>query len=80
MQLTWCDPVDLSYFCCLNWMQAYMDVNKDLARPEAIHLTCYTALTQNNEIHETSEMGWKITVGPHCMLGDGSTLVERCSI
>jgi translation initiation factor eIF-2B subunit gamma len=61
-------------------MQAYLDVNRDLAGPEAIHLTGYTVSTQNNVIHETSEMGWKSTVGPYCMLGDGSTLGERCSI
>ncbi|CAK9883255.1 unnamed protein product [Sphagnum jensenii] len=68
------------YCSRVNSLQAYLDVNRDLAGPEAIHLTGYTVSTQNNVIHETSEMGWKSTVGPYCMLGDGSTLGERCSI
>lgn len=67
-------------FCVrVNSLQAYLDINREVAG-EAIHLTGYEVSTHNNVIHETASLGWKSTVGPHCMLGEGSTLGEKCSI
>ncbi|XP_024398106.1 uncharacterized protein [Physcomitrium patens] len=67
-------------FCVrVNSLQAYLDMNREIAG-EAIHLTGYEVSSHNNVIHETSQLGWKSTVGPQCMLGEGSTLGERCSV
>ncbi|KAG0576992.1 hypothetical protein M758_5G105800 [Ceratodon purpureus] len=67
-------------FCVrVNSLQAYLDMNREVAG-EAIHLTGYEVSTHNNVIHETAQLGWKSTVGPQCMLGEGSTLGEKCSV
>jgi translation initiation factor eIF-2B subunit gamma len=64
----------------LGWFfQAYLDINREVAG-EAIHLTGYEVSAHNNVIHETAQLGWKSTVGPQCMLGEGSTLEEKCSV
>lgn len=61
------------------YFQAYLDINREVAG-EAIHLTGYTVSNHTNVIHETAQVGWKTTVGPQCMLGEGSTLEDKCSV
>ena len=39
----------------------------------------YTILNYNNVTHETAQIAWKTIMGPQCMLGEGSTLEEKCS-
>ncbi|XP_027346274.1 translation initiation factor eIF-2B subunit gamma isoform X2 [Abrus precatorius] len=47
---------------------------------EASHLSGYSFSAQNNIIHPSAELGAKTTVGPHCMLGEGSQMGDKCSV
>ncbi|KAH9790334.1 NTP transferase domain-containing protein [Citrus sinensis] len=47
---------------------------------EANHLSGYNFSAQNNIIHPSAELGSKTTVGPHCMLGEGSQMGDKCSV
>ncbi|ERM99089.1 translation initiation factor eIF-2B subunit gamma [Amborella trichopoda] len=67
------------YCARLNSIQAFSDINRDVIG-EAIHLTGYSLSSHNNIIHPTAELGTKTTVGPHCMLGEGSQLGDKCSV
>lgn len=67
------------YCARLNSIQAFQDINRDVASEE-IHLTGYTVSSHNNVIHPSAVLGSKTTVGPHCMLGEGSQLGDKCSV
>ncbi|ONI14218.1 hypothetical protein PRUPE_4G269500 [Prunus persica] len=47
---------------------------------DASHLSGYSFSAQNNIIHPSAELGSKTTVGPHCMLGEGSQMGDKCSV
>ncbi|XP_027346273.1 translation initiation factor eIF-2B subunit gamma isoform X1 [Abrus precatorius] len=69
-----------SKYCTrLNSIQAYSDINRDVIG-EASHLSGYSFSAQNNIIHPSAELGAKTTVGPHCMLGEGSQMGDKCSV
>ncbi|XP_028759585.1 translation initiation factor eIF-2B subunit gamma [Neltuma alba] len=69
-----------SKYCArLNSIQAYSDINRDVIG-EASHLSGYSFSAHNNIIHPSAELGAKTTVGPHCMLGEGSQMSDKCSV
>ncbi|KAL2616073.1 hypothetical protein AAZV13_08G104400 [Glycine max] len=69
-----------SKYCArLNSIQAYSDINRDVTG-EASHLSGYSFSAQNNIIHPSAELGAKTTVGPHCILGEGSQMGDKCSV
>lgn len=69
-----------SKYCMrLNSIQAFSDVNRDVIG-EASHLSGYSFSAQNNIIHPSAGLGTKTTVGPHCMLGEGSQMGDKCSV
>lgn len=70
---------DSKYCVRLNSIQAFMDINRDVIG-EANHLSGYTFSAHNNIIHPSAEHGSKTTVGPHCMLGEGSQMGDKCSV
>nr|XP_023874790.1 translation initiation factor eIF-2B subunit gamma [Quercus suber] len=71
---------DNSKYCVrLNSIQAFCDINRDVIG-EASRLSGYSFSPQNNIIHPSAELGLKTTVGPHCMLGEGSQMGDKCSV
>lgn len=69
-----------SKYCArLNSIQAFSDINRDVIG-EASHLSGYSFSAHNNIIQPSAELGSKTTVGPHCMLGEGSQLGDKCSV
>ncbi|KAJ6844267.1 translation initiation factor eIF-2B subunit gamma isoform X2 [Iris pallida] len=69
-----------SKYCArLNSIQAFNDINRDVVG-EASHLSGYTFSAQNNIVHPSAELGSKTTVGPQCMLAEGSKLGDKCSV
>ncbi|KAK0604437.1 hypothetical protein LWI29_015633 [Acer saccharum] len=84
-------PVRRTHKCCayiasnsnyctrLNSIQAFMDINRDVIG-EANHLSGYSFSAHNNIIHPSAELGSKTTVGPYCMLGEGSQMGDKCSV
>ncbi|KAK4607496.1 hypothetical protein RGQ29_001370 [Quercus rubra] len=71
---------DNSKYCMrLNSIQAFSDINRDVIG-EASRLSGYSFSPQNNIIHPSAELGLKTTVGPHCMLGEGSQMGDKCSV
>ncbi|XP_015056552.1 translation initiation factor eIF-2B subunit gamma isoform X1 [Solanum pennellii] len=68
-----------NYCVRLNSIQAFNDINRDVIG-DASHLSGYSFSPQNNIIHPTAELGSKTTVGPHCMLGEGSQMGDKCSV
>ncbi|KAK9273025.1 hypothetical protein L1049_017832 [Liquidambar formosana] len=84
-------PVRRTHKCCayiasktkycvrLNSIQAFSDINRDVIG-EASHLSGYSFSAHNNIIHPSAELGLKTTVGPHCMLGEGSQMGDKCSV
>ncbi|CAA0403667.1 putative nucleotidyl transferase domain, nucleotide-diphospho-sugar transferase [Arabidopsis thaliana] len=67
------------YFVRLNSIQAFMDVNRDVIG-ESNHLSGYSFSAHHNIVHPSAELGSKTTVGPHCMLGEGSQVGDKCSV
>ncbi|KAL3689175.1 hypothetical protein R1sor_015484 [Riccia sorocarpa] len=67
------------YCARVNTLQAYGEVNRAIA-DEMISLTQYEVSSHNNVVHETAVMGSKTTVGPHCMVGEGSQMGDKCKI
>ncbi|ONM07282.1 transferase [Zea mays] len=47
---------------------------------EVSHLSGYSFSAQNNIIHPSSVLGSKTTIGPHCILAEGSQLGDKCSV
>ncbi|KAF4378472.1 hypothetical protein G4B88_027532, partial [Cannabis sativa] len=47
---------------------------------EKIHLSGYSLSAHHNIIHPSAELGSKTTVGPQCMLGEGSQMGDKCSV
>ncbi|KAK2641023.1 hypothetical protein Ddye_022786 [Dipteronia dyeriana] len=84
-------PVRRTHKCCayiasnsnyctrLNSIQAFMDINRDVIG-EANHLSGYSFSAHNNIIDPSAELGSKTTVGPYCMLGEGSQMGDKCSV
>ncbi|KAB1227446.1 Translation initiation factor eIF-2B subunit gamma [Morella rubra] len=70
---------DSKYCVRLNSIQAFSDINRDIIG-EASHLSGYSFSAHNNIIHPSAELGAKTTVGPHCMLGEGSQMGDKCSV
>uniref|UniRef100_A0A5B7AAY6 Translation initiation factor eIF2B subunit gamma n=1 Tax=Davidia involucrata TaxID=16924 RepID=A0A5B7AAY6_DAVIN len=69
-----------SKYCArLNSIQAFNDINRDVTG-EASHLSGYSFSAQNNIIHPSAVLGSKTTVGPQCMLGEGSQMGDKCSV
>ncbi|KAI5054871.1 hypothetical protein GOP47_0030016 [Adiantum capillus-veneris] len=68
------------YCARVNSVQSFTDINQDVAGERAIHMTGYEVSKNNNVIHPTAKLGYKSTVGPHCMLGEGSEMGDKCSI
>ncbi|KAK4419692.1 Translation initiation factor eIF-2B subunit gamma [Sesamum alatum] len=69
-----------SKYCArLNSIQAFSDINRDVIG-DANHLCGYTFSAQNNIIHPSAVIGSKTTVGPQCMLGEGSQMGDKCSV
>ncbi|XP_072961490.1 uncharacterized protein [Typha angustifolia] len=67
------------YCARLNSIQAFCDINRDVVG-EASHLSGYSFSAQNNIIHSSAVLGSKTTVGPQCMLAEGSQLGDKCSV
>ncbi|XP_010493020.1 PREDICTED: translation initiation factor eIF-2B subunit gamma [Camelina sativa] len=67
------------FFVRLNSIQAFMDVNRDVIG-DANHLSGYSFSAHHNIVHPSAELGSKTTVGPHCMLGEGSQVGDKCSV
>ncbi|XP_033138809.1 translation initiation factor eIF-2B subunit gamma-like [Brassica rapa] len=71
---------DESKYCVrLNSIQAFMDVNRDVIG-DANHLSGYSFSAHHNIVHPSAELGSKTTVGPHCMLGEGSQVGDKCNV
>ncbi|CAH9070671.1 unnamed protein product [Cuscuta europaea] len=68
-----------NYCMRLNSIQAFSDINRDVIG-DASHLSGYSFSAHNNVIHPSSVLGLKTTVGPHCMLGEGSEMGDKCSV
>lgn len=68
-----------SYCMRLNSIQAFMDINRD-ATGEAGHLLSDTSSDRNNIIGPSPKLGTKTTVGPHCMLGEGTEMGDKCQV
>ncbi|KAG5517723.1 hypothetical protein RHGRI_038190 [Rhododendron griersonianum] len=69
-----------SKYCArLNSIQAFSDINRDVIG-EASHLSGYSFSAHNNIIHPSAVLGSKTTVGPQCMLGEGSQMGDKCSV
>ncbi|KAG0471709.1 hypothetical protein HPP92_016255 [Vanilla planifolia] len=69
-----------SKYCSrLNSIQAFCDINRDVVG-DAGHLSGYSFSLQNNIVHPSAELGLKSTVGPQCMLDEGSKLGDKCSV
>ncbi|GMN47125.1 hypothetical protein TIFTF001_016314 [Ficus carica] len=68
-----------NYCARLNSIQAFSDINRDVIG-EARNLFGYSFSAQNNIIHPSAELGLKTTVGPYCMLGEGSQMGDKCSV
>lgn len=68
-----------NYCVRLNSIQAFCDINRDVIG-DASHISGYTFSAQNNIIHPTAALGSKTTVGPQCMLGEGSEMGDKCSV
>ncbi|XP_050203383.1 uncharacterized protein LOC126653521 [Mercurialis annua] len=69
-----------SKYCArLDSIQAFSDINRDVIG-EANHLSGYSFSAHNNIIHPSAQLGSKTTVGPHCMLGEGSQMGDKCSV
>ncbi|KAK8476700.1 hypothetical protein V6N13_056171 [Hibiscus sabdariffa] len=68
-----------SYCVRLNSIQAFMDINRDVTG-EADHLLTGTSSDPNNNIGPSPKLGTKTTVGPHCMLGEGSEIGDKCQV
>lgn len=65
----------------VNTLQAYGDVNREVAAPDsALHLTGMTPSRHDNVLAPTVTMGSKATVGPACIVGDQSSLGDKCSV
>ncbi|KAJ3692263.1 hypothetical protein LUZ60_012613 [Juncus effusus] len=67
------------YCARLNSIQAFSDINRDVIG-EASHLSGYSFSPHNNIIHPSAVLGLKTTVGPQCMLAEGSQLGDKCSV
>lgn len=67
------------YCARLNSIQAFGDINRDVVG-EASHLTGYTLSAHNNIVLSSENFGPKTTIGPHCMVGEGSQLGDKCSV
>ncbi|KAG6413994.1 hypothetical protein SASPL_126710 [Salvia splendens] len=68
-----------NYCARMNSIQAFTDINRDVVG-EASHLSGYTFSAQNNIIHPSAVLGSKTTVGPQCMLGEGSQMGDKSSV
>lgn len=69
-----------SKYCArLNSLQEFYDINRDIIG-DASHLSGYSFSAQNNIIHPSAVLGSKTTVGPQCMLGEGSQMGDKCSV
>ncbi|XVE59872.1 hypothetical protein DITRI_Ditri05aG0082000 [Diplodiscus trichospermus] len=68
-----------NYCVRLNSIQAFMDINRDVTG-EADHLLSDTSSDRNNIIGPSPKLGTKTTVGPHCMLGEGSEMGDKCQV
>ncbi|XP_076927791.1 uncharacterized protein LOC143591484 [Bidens hawaiensis] len=67
------------YCARLNSVQAYSDINRDVIG-DASHLSGCSFSVHNNVIHPSAVLGSKTTVGPQCMLGEGSQMGDKCSV
>ncbi|KNA24342.1 hypothetical protein SOVF_016420 [Spinacia oleracea] len=67
------------YCARLNSIQAYSDINRDVIG-DASHLSGYSFSPQHNIIHPFAEIGSKTKVGPHCIIGEGSQMGDKCSV
>ncbi|KAL3850211.1 hypothetical protein ACJIZ3_012093 [Penstemon smallii] len=67
------------YCARLNSIQAFSDINRDVIG-DANHLSGYTFSAHNNIIHPSAELGSRTTVGPQCMVGEGSQMGDKCSV
>ncbi|MCO5557856.1 hypothetical protein L7F22_011428 [Adiantum nelumboides] len=73
--------VDKDRYCArVNSVQLFLDINQDVAGERATHITGFEVSKNNNVIHPTAKFGYKSTVGPHCMLGEGSEMGDKSSI
>ncbi|XWS52647.1 hypothetical protein CRYUN_Cryun11dG0088800 [Craigia yunnanensis] len=84
-------PIRKTHKCCayiasssrycvrLNSIQAFMDINRDVTG-EADHLLSNTSSDCNNIIGPSPKLGTKTNVGPHCMLGEGSEIGDKCQV
>ncbi|PNT56917.1 hypothetical protein POPTR_001G271800v4 [Populus trichocarpa] len=63
----------------LNSIQAFSDINRDVIG-DASHLSGYSFSSHNNIIHPSAQLGSRTTVGPHCMLWEGSQMGDKCSV
>ncbi|KAF9675630.1 hypothetical protein SADUNF_Sadunf09G0052100 [Salix dunnii] len=63
----------------LNSIQAFSDINRDVIG-DASHLSGYSFSAHNNIIHPSAQLGSRTTVGPHCMLWEGSQMGDKCSV
>lgn len=68
-----------NYCVRLNTIQAFSDINRDVVG-DASHLSGYSFSAQNNIIDPSTVLGSKTTVGPQCMLGEGSQMGDKCSV
>ncbi|KAL8055662.1 hypothetical protein ABFS82_04G069400 [Erythranthe guttata] len=69
-----------SKYCArLNSIQAFSDINRDIVG-DASHISGYNFSNHNNIIHPSAVLGSKTTVGPHCMVGEGSQMGDKCSV
>jgi translation initiation factor eIF-2B subunit gamma len=67
------------YCARLNSIQAFCDINRDVIG-DASHISGYSFSAHNNIIHPSAVLGSKTTVGPHCMMGEGSQMGDKCSV
>ncbi|KAK2993135.1 hypothetical protein RJ640_006822, partial [Escallonia rubra] len=67
------------YCARVNSIQSFCDINRDVIG-DASYLSGYSFSTHNNIIHPSAVLGSKTTVGPQCMLGEGSQLGDKCSV
>ena len=71
-----------SAFCCrVDSLRAYLELNRDLALPEAAHITGLPLnKAYDNFLHPQVELGAKAVVGSGCIVGFGTKLGDKATL
>jgi len=63
----------------VNTIQSYVDANREIPKGTSKYVPL-ERLGKNNYIHDSAVVDPKTQVGPECVVGEGTTIGEKCSI